>query len=214
MKTATFDKFADDYNKWFIENEFVYLTELETKRHFCVDASLSIEIGISITKFAEPLKINYGLEPFFSMIRNIKNIFNISVINGIAENIPFKNNIFKTFPLLTTIYFVDDSEKNTAETKRILKINWQIIIAFLDKESPLGKNCQKNKYKSKFYSKTLFYFSEDIARFLTKHKFEDINIIQTVFGNYKEIKNLQTKKNRFGKCNFIIIKVEKNNYEI
>jgi len=143
------------------------------------------------------------------MIKKIPLTYKKPVINGVAEYLPFKDNIFQTVLLVTTICFVDDSKKTIFEANRILKKNGQLIIAFVDKDSELGKIYQKNKEKSKFYNEAVFYSTVEILELLRNQNFQNIDIIQTVFGNYKEIKTVQKFKYNFGEGNFVVIKAEK-----
>ncbi|MBP7652927.1 class I SAM-dependent methyltransferase [Candidatus Dependentiae bacterium] len=210
VKIEAFEKYSNDYEQWFVDNEFVYHSELAAIKYFLDNSGKNIEIGIGTGKFAEPLNIGYGIEPSPAMIKKISGNCNIPVIRSIAEHLPLKNNIFDTALLITTICFVDDASQAIAETMRILRNSGQIIIAFIDSKSPLGELYQKNKEKSKFYSQAKFYSTGEIVELLVKHKFKNIRIIQTIFGDYKKIKSIQNFKDGYGEGNFIVIKGEKN----
>jgi len=68
---------------------------------------------------------------------------------------------------------------------------------------------QKNKQNSKFYKDAIFYSTGDIVKLLVNNNFENIRIIQTVFGDYKKINKIQEFKNGYGEGNFVVIKGEK-----
>ncbi len=209
MKIEAFEIHSNDYDKWFLDNEFVYLSELKAIKFFYKNIGLNIEIGVGSGKFANPLNIKFGIEPSPAMIKKISENYNIHVIRSIAERIPLKSNVFDSALLVTTICFVDDVEQTIKEVKRILKHGGQVIIAFVDKKSQLGNMYQKNKQNSKFYKDAIFYSTGDIVKLLVNNNFENIRIIQTVFGDYKKINKIQEFKNGYGEGNFVVIKGEK-----
>lgn len=209
MNIAAFENHSEDYDEWFKKNKFVYLSELEAVKHFLSGKGKSFEIGAGTGKFIEPLKINFGIDPSFKMINTAKKNLLSNIICGIGETLPIKKNIFNNVILVTAICFVDNPDKTILESHRILKKNGKIIIAFVDKESKLGKIYQLNKNKSKFYSQAVFYSTGDIVALLVKYNFKNIRIIQTVFGDYKKISEVQNFKYGFGEGNFIVVCGEK-----
>ncbi len=210
MKTSVFDKYAEDYDNWFEKNKFAYLTELQAIKYFFGNSKNSIEIGAGTGKFAKPLNVGYALEPSSSMLIELKKNSNLKIVKAVAENIPYKSNSFETALIVTTICFVKDAKKTLKEIHRILKNNGNIIIGFVDKDSPLGAQYQTNKMKSKFYKNAIFYSASEITDLLKQYDFKNIEFIQTLFGDYKTLTEIQIFKKGFGCGNFIVLKAEKS----
>ncbi len=66
-KTKPFDKFLNEYEQWFIENYFVYLSELEVVRKLIPYEGKGVEVGVGSGLFASPLGIKYGCDPSETM---------------------------------------------------------------------------------------------------------------------------------------------------
>ena len=89
-KTEPFDKYIDEYEKWFEENHYVYLSELDAVKHFVPVGKKGIEIGIGTGRFSLPLGISEGVEPS-PVMRNFALNKGLEVYDGIAEDIPLSD---------------------------------------------------------------------------------------------------------------------------
>lgn len=208
-KTGPFDKYYNDYEKWFDLNKFAYESEINAIRHFIPEQGKGIEIGIGSGLFAQPLGIKTGMDPSLQM-RNIANKRGLDVFDGIAEQIPIEDNMFDYALMVTTICFVDDLEQALKEINRILKNGGgRIIIGFVDKNSPIGKVYQENKQFSTFYNEAHFYSAEEIESLLQKEGFKRIEFVQTLFGKLKDIDKVQAFKPGYGEGSFVVAKAEK-----
>lgn len=69
----------------------------------------------------------------------------INVLDGIAENLPFKHCAFDFALMVTTICFVDDLKEAFRETYRVLKERGSFINGFIDQESLIGRIYERNK---------------------------------------------------------------------
>ncbi|AEF95590.1 class I SAM-dependent methyltransferase [Methanotorris igneus] len=193
-----FDKYAEDYDKWYDENEEIYKLELEAIEKFIPkpkEKKKGLEIGVGTGRFAKPLGIKYGLEPSKSMAEIAKRR-GIEVYEGIAENIPFDDGSFDYVLMTTTLCFLNDPIKGLNEIKRILKPNGVVIIGMIDKNSPLGIFYESKKEKSKFYKNAKFYSLNEVLNWLKELEFK--NII------YNPVK---LDKNDTG--SFVVIRAEK-----
>lgn len=207
-RTEPFDKYINDYEQWFEENKYVYLSEVNAVKHFIPKSKKGIEIGIGTGRFALPLGITEGIEPSLVM-RNFAINKGLKVIEGVAEKLPLVDNSFDFVLMVTTICFVDDIEKSFREASRILKTGGSFIIGLVDKESPLGKIYEDMKAQNKFYSFATFYSVNEIVKHLDKSGFSDIQTVQTVFGQLTEIQNIQMFKEGYGEGGFVVIKAIK-----
>ncbi len=207
-RTEPFDKYLNEYEQWFDDNRFVYLSEIEAVKHFIPKNKKGIEIGIGTGRFAKPLGITEGVEPS-SVMRDFAIKMGINVHNGIAEKLPLKDETYDFALMVTTICFVDDVIKSFNEVRRILKTGGSFIVGLVDKNSALGKIYEVMKEKNKFYRFATFYSVDEVLQFLKTTGFEEYEIVQTIFGEINKIKNIQKFKESYGEGGFVVIKAIK-----
>ena len=208
--TEPFDKYSDEYEKWFKENKYVYESELEAVRHFIPESKKGIEIGIGTGRFALPFGIKVGVEPSLMMRRFAVNQ-GLKVYESTAEKLPFADKSYDYALMVTTICFVDDVEKSFSEVRRILKLEGSFIVGFVDRESPLGKLYEKMKEQNHFYRYATFYAADEVIKLLNSNKFTNVEIIQTVFGELSIIHKVQNFKEGYGEGGFVVINAVKEN---
>lgn len=208
--TEPFDKYSDEYEKWFKENKYVYESELEAVRHFIPESKKGIEIGIGTGRFALPFGIKVGVEPSLMMRRFAVNK-GLKVYESTAEKLPFPDKSYDYALMVTTICFVDDVEKSFSEVRRILKPEGSFIVGFVDRESPLGKLYEKMKELNHFYRYATFYAADEVIKLLNTNKFTNVEIIQTVFGELSIIHKVQNFKEGYGEGGFVVINAVKEN---
>ncbi|MHB8871492.1 MAG: class I SAM-dependent methyltransferase [Candidatus Doudnabacteria bacterium] len=207
-RTEPFDKYLDEYEAWFKRNLHVYRSEVEAVRNFIPKKQKGIEIGIGTGRFAIPLGIKEGVEPS-EVMRNYSLRLGLTVHNGTAENLPLEDNSYDFALMVTTICFIDDVVKAFREARRILKPGGSFIIGLVDKKSQLGKSYEEMKEQNKFYRFATFYSVEDVTKLLVENKFQNIETIQTVFGELPGIRNIQLFKKGYGEGGFVVIKASK-----
>ncbi len=157
-KTKVFDENLNEYEKWFIINEFVYKSELQAVQKAIPENEKGIEIGIGSGLFAKPLGISEGIEPSSKMRKKARKR-NLQVIDAVAEDLPYSD-ASKDFALMvTTICFVDDIYRSFQEAHRVLKQNGYLIIGFVDKNSPIGKFYLEHKKGESILSRCDFFWN-------------------------------------------------------
>ena len=67
----------------------------------------SLEIGVGTGRFAEALKIRYGVDPAPKMLE-LARPRGIDTVLGYAEKLPFHNDTFDSVFMITTLCFVQD----------------------------------------------------------------------------------------------------------
>jgi ubiquinone/menaquinone biosynthesis C-methylase UbiE len=207
-KTRVFDENVSKYERWFVDNEFAFQSELRAIISALPNGEEGVEIGIGSGIFAEKLGIKEGVEPSLNM-RNLAKKKDLRVLNGVAEALPYSDETKGFALMVTTICFVDDVLKSFREAHRILKKNGQFIIAFVDKNSPLGKIYLKHRSESVFYGEANFFGTEEIYTLLRKAGFKIMKTYQTIFGQLDEIKQIQNVSEGHGRGSFVVIKSEK-----
>ena len=207
-KTETFDKHYEQYEKWFILNKNVYLSEIRAIQDFIPRHKKGVEIGMGSGIFALPLAIEDGVEPSANM-RAIAKKRGLNVVDGVAEDLPYISNTYDFALMVTTICFVDDVKRSFYETKRVLKNGGKFIVAFVDKNSSVGKFYLDNKEDSLFYKDADFYSTDTVLKLLKESGFKNPVIRQTVFGKLNDITEVQGFKDGYGEGSFVTISVEK-----
>jgi len=179
-KTKPFDEYLGQYEAWFERHKSVYDSELLALQRHVPETGYGVEIGVGTGRFAVPLGIKIGLEPAGSM-RTLASKRGIRVVAGIAEALPFGSNQFDFALMVTAICFFDDVERALREAYRVLKKNGSLIVGFIDKQSPLGREYLKHKDESTFYRAARFYSVNEVVDCLKKARFCDFSFSQAIF---------------------------------
>jgi len=203
-----FEEHTERYEEWFEKNRFAYLSELKGVKSLLPQGK-GIEIGVGTGRFAEPLGIEFGIDPSLSMLK-VALKREIKVIGGIGEYLPVTDNSFDFVLITTTLCFLKNVEKTLKEVKRILKKQGCIILAFVDRESFLGKVYQKKKEKNPFYKNANFCSAKEVKEKLEKAGFFNSEIKQTLFSFSEELEDIDDIKNGYGEGGFVIIRMKKN----
>ncbi|MDX9908442.1 MAG: class I SAM-dependent methyltransferase [Bacteroidales bacterium] len=206
MKENPFDLFTNEYENWFKENELIFQSELLALKQVIPIEKVGIEIGVGSGIFAEKLNIKFGIDPSEKML-NYATQRKLTVKKGFAEDLPYPDKSFDFAVFITSICFVDNPEKAIKEAHRIIKDNGDIIIAFIDKESSLGKSLEREKEDNKFYRHAKFYSVSELTSMIVNNHFEITEIIQTLTETNLKIPENPMKGH--GKGSFVVIKGRK-----
>jgi SAM-dependent methyltransferase len=207
-KTDPFDKNVEQFEKWFENNRYVYRSELEALKYFVPGKKRGVEIGIGTGLFAKPLGVKEGIEPSLAMAERAREK-GLNVQIGVAEDLPFGDRGFDFALMVTTVCFLDDVEKGFWQVYRILKPGGLFIIGLIDRDSRQGQRYLKNKDSSTFYKIAEFYSTSQVLQILDRTGFKNPDVIQTVFGDLKEINTVQPFEQGHGKGGFVVIKAAK-----
>ena len=207
-RTEAFERYPDKYEQWFQRHQFAYRTELAAVKRIIPLNGRGIEIGVGSGRFAAPLGIPIGIEPSQSMIR-LAAQRGLRVIRGVAEFLPIANAVFDYVLMITTICFLDDTEKALGEAYRIVKEKGWIILGLVDKESLIGKAYSKDKNKNIFYTDADFFSADQVVSILTRVGFHDFSFYQTLHKPLKDIYRVDRIEAGYGTGSFVIMKGEK-----
>lgn len=205
MKIKPFEEHYSRYERWFEEHRYAYLSELEAVIRLIPEGN-GMEVGVGSGRFAGPLGIKIGVEPS-SRMAEIARRRGIEVINGVAEDLPFEDDVFDFVLMVTTICFLDDVEEALREAHRVLKRGGSIIIGFIDRESPIGKEYLKHKEENVFYREATFYSVKDVLSLLKGFRY--VSALQTIFRSLNSIDFMEPVVDGYGKGSFVVIKAEK-----
>jgi len=207
-KTGAFDNNLEEYEEWFVLNKYVFQSELRALKKAIPKNKEGFEIGIGSGLFARPFGIKEGIDPSKKMREKAKER-GIKTIDAVAEHLPYSDGSWYFALMVTTICFVDDIITSFQEANRVIKKNGHLIIGFVDKNSPIGKQYLTFQDRSIFYKDAHFFGTEEISHYLEETGFIIEKIYQTVFGLVDTIHHVQKVENGYGKGSFVVIKTKK-----
>jgi SAM-dependent methyltransferase len=139
-----------------------------------------IEIGVGTGLFALELGIKDGIDPSKTMrIKAIER--GINALEGIAEQLPLQNGSYDYALMVTVDCFLHDVLQAFKEVWRILSEGGFFVIAFIDRETPLGQIYEQKKQTNASYKQADFHSAQEIKQYLALAGFVVIEERQTVF---------------------------------
>ena len=207
-KIEIFNKYSDEYDKWFDVHPWVYKSEVETVRKLLPQKGQGVEIGAGTGRFSIPFGITIGVEPSKAMA-DIARSRGMTIYDAKAENLPFDDNTFDFALMVTTICFFEDPLHAIKEIRRILCPSGKVFIGMLDKDSPLGKLYEAKKKDSKFFKYADFYSVNQVLEWLKISGYSIIRIVQTIFRKPEEITILEPTREGYGEGLFVVISAQK-----
>lgn len=200
-----FNNGADLYEEWFVKNNYIVDSEIKAIKQIIPNLGEGIEIGVGTGIFASKLGIKHGVEPSEKMGEKAAEK-GIEVISGFAEKLPIADEAYNFALMVTVDCFLKDVMKAFRETWRILCKGGYFIIAFLDRETPLGKIYEQKKNSSHSYQHATFHSAEEIAKYLEMTGFVVQDKKQTI---YTLDNKPQEIKDGVGEGVFAVIKAKK-----
>ena len=206
-KTKPFDTQVDRYEGWFEKNHLAYGSQVEAIRSV-LPPGKGVEIGVGTGRFAGPLGVEMGVEPS-DFMKEAALEKGIEVIRGVAESLPLPDRSFDFALMVTVICFFDDVPRAFSEALRILKPGGSLVVAFLDRDTPIGKVYDANKHDSAFYQEATFYSAAEVKAMLEGAGFASTSFIQTIFMDPLEMTELEPVKEGTGEGVFCVAKATK-----
>lgn len=205
-KNNPFDSDVADYEEWFLVNDHVYVSELKALEEVLPTSERGVEIGVGTGLFASKLGISHGVDPSEAMAAEARKK-GLDVVAGVAEDLPFEDGSFDLALMVTVDCFLDDVPLAFSEIKRILTEEGHLVIAFLDRATPLGQVYEANKHKHSSYKDAHFHTSDDICTLLKDAGFAILDKRQTIFS----LDNVfQASKPDHGEGLFAVLKAKKS----
>lgn len=206
---TTYDVYGqnvDAYEAWFAENNLTFESEVNALQLLLPDETTNgIELGVGTGIFAEQFGIKFGLEPSLNIAERAKKR-GVQVTLGFIENMPFEDKSFPFALMVTVDCYLHNLAVAFHEVYRILESDGFLVIAFIDRDTPLGRIYQEKKSKSVFYRDANFNSRAEIRSALKDAGFSIIEEKQTVFSSeniYHEVKD------GLGEGLFAVIKAKK-----
>jgi len=207
-KTKPFDTQVDRYEGWFEKNHLAYESQVKAVKSV-LPPGKGVEIGVGTGRFAAPLGIKLGVDPSESM-REVARKKGIDVVPGVAEDLPFPDGSLDFVLMVTVICFFDSVPEAFKEAHRVLKSGGSLVVAFIDRDTPIGNIYDAKKHDSAFYQEVTFYSASEVQTILEEAGFASTRFIQTIFKDPGEITELEPVREGFGEGVFCIVKAEKH----
>ncbi len=202
---APFEAHVAEYDEWFVEHADLYAAELKAIEAVIPAADRSLEVGVGSGKFAVPLGIPLGVEPSEKMALRAQ-AQGVEVIPGVAEALPFPPASFNLVLMVTTICFVDDISQSFAEAFRVLAPGGYLLVAFVDKDSELGREYEAHRNENAFYRFATFFSTPEVIAALEHVGFHIERIVQTLIPARKTDEIAEG----YGQGAFVVIKALKS----
>ncbi len=171
MPEDVFERFAEEYDRWFEEHRTEYQAELaRIRRLFPHPDSRAVEVGVGSGRFAAPLGIPLGIEPSRALGRMARRR-GIEVIRGRAESIPIRDESCSSVLMVTVICFLDDPVLAFGELHRILAPKGSLVLGFIEREGEIAQKYLHDAGKHRFLSRARFYSSGEVRELLGRTGF-------------------------------------------
>lgn len=199
-----FDKYANEYDSWFLENINVLTSEVRLVAHFLKENAgkvLSVGCGSglfeSILKKEFNIEVAFGIEPSEGMAKIAeKRGMNVEIVS--AENADFGSQIYDTLLFNGTPSYINDLEGVIKKAYQSLKIGGRIILIDIPKESSYGilynlaklagtwehpllsGTFPKDPYPMEFVKLAKWRTSDEKIKLLEKAGFKNMKFAQTL----------------------------------
>lgn len=167
-----------------------------------------VEIGVGTGRFSVPFGILTGVEPSRGMAA-IARSRGINVYEAMAEDLPFEDGMFDYALLVTVLCFLNDPMQALGECRRILRPNGKMIIGMLDRNSPLGRQYERNRRESAFFRHAQFRSAEEVIAWLSALGLKSIRTLQTIFKEPATLKTLEPVREGYGGGLFVVVSGQK-----
>lgn len=202
-----FNDHVAEYEQWYKNHPFVFRSEIAAIKQFLPrgEEIRGIEVGLGTGRFAKALGIKEGIEPAENM-RVVAEKKGISVLNAVAEELPYKSLQYDFVLINFCISYFDDVSAALKEAHRVLKRGGCLLLGFIDKDSRIGREYVERKAESLFYKKAKFYSVNAIAKEMKSAGFKKLEFLQTLFHPLDDIQTIEKPLRGYGEGSYVLIK--------
>jgi SAM-dependent methyltransferase len=177
-KTAPFDEYPDRYDAWYDEHRAACRSELDALRALLPESGEGLDIGVGTGRLAALLGLDFGVDPSPEMRRRAHRR-GITVRDGVAEALPYREDRFDEALMTTTLCYLDDPPRAFREAHRVLRPGGTLVVGFIDRDHPLGQRYARSD--SPFYENVSFHTVPEVLDLLDTAGFESLTTRQTLF---------------------------------
>ncbi len=199
-----FEVRAKEYDAWFDEHPGLYESEVLAVRATLPEApGRWVEVGVGTGRFASRLGIAFGVEPSAAMA-NLARARGVDVIEGKAERLPFADSSVDAVFFITTLCFVADVSRALAEARRVLVPGGAIVVAFLPRESELGRRIAADP-SDPFFNTARLLSTSELLTAVTRAGFRIVRILQTLTHSGAS-EAIEAPTEGFGRGSFVVVR--------
>lgn len=173
-ESNTFDSAADRYDRWYESNvgRRIFAQEVKCLRAVMPpNARAWLEVGVGTGRFAAALGVDDGVDPSPGMLA-LAASRGIHTKLGCGESLPYEDERFDGFLMVTTLCFVSDASQTMAECRRVLKAGGWLIVGLIPRDSTWGAMYQrKGKEGHAVYAKATFHSCNEVIQIATEAGF-------------------------------------------
>jgi len=207
-RTAPFDTHHQRYDAWFERHAAAYQSELLAVRALLPWEGLGLSIGVGTGRFAAPLGVQVGIDPARKVLAYAQTR-GISLVQGIAEALPFADATFARILSVTTLCFVDDAAAMLAEAYRVLQPGGALVLGIIDRDSTLGQHYLAHQAENVFYRDASFYSGDELHDLLRDGGFGEFEWLQTLSQPLPEIREVEPLRPGRGQAAFVVVRARR-----
>ena len=214
-----FDVFAKRYDAWYDRpfGKSAFTLEKACIESLCKNLRQPfLEFGVGTGRFAQALKIEYGIDVSTGVLDFAKQK-EIIVVKGMGESPPFMDSFFGGVFIVVTLCFVDEPLKVLKEAARIMKDNGAVILGLILRESPWASFYrEKGKAGNIFYRIAKFYSFEELKSMFGKAELKIVEMSSTMFQSPTEgsLHFELPRSGYFKEAGFVAVKLRKVNPQL
>jgi len=209
-----FDAFIERYDAWFDSPFGRFAFELEKSCIACLCRDLkrpALEIGVGTGRFAEALKIEYGVDISQKALEFAKRR-GVLVVRGSGEELPFPNESFGTVFIIVTLCFVERPQRVLEEASRVLVKGGSLVLGLILRESPWARfYMKKAEAGNVFYKNATFFSFDEVRTMLAKSGLTIANVCSTLFQEPSEgpLRFEAPRRGYYEEAGFVAIEAKK-----
>lgn len=202
--SSPFSDLQHDYDAWFDRYPWVYGAELRAIRALWPGTGQGMEVGVGSGRFAGPLQVGIGLDPSPGML-DLARGRGVRVMAGRAEALPVRTGSLDYLLMVTVLCFLKEPLLALQEARRVVKEEGSLIIAFIDRHSPLGQSYEAKRQQSLFYREARFCGMAEILDLCQLAGFTTFEIRQTLASPLNEIGPNEPVLAGWGQGGFVVV---------
>lgn len=192
------------YDAWFDRYPLVHAAELRAVRSALPTSGRGLEVGVGSGRFAGPLQVGMGIDPSQAMLTLAK-MRGVSVLGARAEALPIRTGALDYLLLVTVLCFLAEPLAALRESRRVVKSGGRMVLAIIDRQSPLGQEYVARQQESLYYQDARFYSVDEALALCREAGFFEFTVRQTLFAPLKEIGPNEPLRAGWGQGGFVVL---------
>ena len=188
---GTFDRYTDEFDRWFTRNRALYVSELKALEA-AGPAGLVLDVGVGSGAFASKLKVAVGVDTSRELLK-ISKRRGLEVILADAGALPFRTRAFDTVVSSFTVCFVESVKSLLLESWRVLREDGRFVLGEITLDSRWGSLYSREGRKGhRFYGKARFLTFGRTRTLLRMAGFDIIKLLGTIDFGPQDVPRVQS----------------------